>query len=159
MDPSTRDQAAPASETASTAGDTLKQKSRDSDVISGGRLVAKALKAEGVDTISTLCGDHIIDIYDGCLDAGIRIIDVRHEQVAAHAAAARECFAGACGPSYLEIPRDVLDREIPVGEAVMPKPGHYRASAKSIGDPADTERLADILVDAERSRRRAAPPW
>ena len=29
---------------------------------------------------------HIIDIYDGCIDEGIRIIDVRHEQVAAHAA-------------------------------------------------------------------------
>src|SRR5947208_10269964 len=54
--------------------------------ISGGHLVAKALKAEGVDTIFTLCGGHIIDIYDGCVDEGIRIIDVRHEQVAAHAA-------------------------------------------------------------------------
>ena len=39
-----------------------------------------------VDTIFTLCGGHIIDIYDGCVDEGIRIIDVRHEQVAAHAA-------------------------------------------------------------------------
>lgn len=235
------DQAAPAPGSAASAGtttaeDTLRQKSRDSSIISGGRLVAKALKAEGVDTIFTLCGGHIIDIYDGCLDEGIRIIDVRHEQVAAHAAdgyarqtgklgcvvttagpgctnavtgiatafrsespvlhiggqsaltqwkmqglqdlphvdmmrpitkfsstvmstervadmvsmAARECFAGAYGPSYLEIPRDVLDREIPVEKAVIPRPGHYRASVKSIGDPADIERLADILVDAER---------
>ncbi len=55
-------------------------------VVSGGHLVAKALKNEGVDTIFTLCGGHIIDIYDGCIDEGIRIIDVRHEQVAAHAA-------------------------------------------------------------------------
>ena len=69
-----------------TAVDTLKQKSRDSNVVSGGHLVAKALKNEGVDTIFTLCGGHIIDIYDGCVDEGIRIIDVRHEQVAAHAA-------------------------------------------------------------------------
>ena len=52
----------------------------------GGHLVAKALKAEGVDTIFTLCGGHIIDIYDGCIDEGIKIIDMRHEQVAAHAA-------------------------------------------------------------------------
>src|SRR6266513_805816 len=69
-----------------TADDTLKRKTRDADVISGGHLVAKALKNEGVDTIFTLCGGHIIDIYDGCIDEGIRIIDVRHEQVAAHAA-------------------------------------------------------------------------
>ncbi len=222
--------------TSTTAEDTLKAKSRDANVISGGHLVAKALKAEGVDTIFTLCGGHIIDIYDGCVDEGIKIIDVRHEQVAAHAAdgyarqtgrlgcvvttagpgctnavtgvatafrsespvlhiggqtslnqwkmgglqdlphvdmmkpitkfsstvmstervadmismAARECFAGAYGPAYLEIPRDVLDREIDVAKAVVPKPGHYRASVKSIGDPADIERLADILVNAER---------
>ena len=63
--------------------------------------------------------------------------------------AARECFAGAYGPSYLEIPRDVLDREIPVDSAVIPEPGHYRASTKSIGDPKDIERLADILVKAK----------
>ncbi|MBA3505553.1 MAG: thiamine pyrophosphate-binding protein, partial [Betaproteobacteria bacterium] len=221
---------------ATTADDTLKRKTRDANVISGGHLVAKALKSEGVDTIFTLCGGHIIDIYDGCIDEGIRIIDVRHEQVAAHAAdgyarqtgklgcvvttagpgctnavtgiatafrsespvlhiggqsalvqwrmgglqdlphvdmmrpitkfastvmstervadmiamAARECFAGAYGPVYLEIPRDVLDREIDVAKAVLPKPGHYRASTKSPGDPRDIERLADILVNAER---------
>ena len=71
-----------------TATDTLKEKDRSGEVVSGGHLVAKALKNEGVDTIFTLCGGHIIDIYDGCVDEGIRIIDFRHEQVAAHAAAA-----------------------------------------------------------------------
>jgi len=50
--------------------------------------VARALKAKGVEAIFTLCGGHIIDIYDGCLDEGIKIIDVRHEQAAAHTAAA-----------------------------------------------------------------------
>ena len=204
--------------------------------ISGGHLVAKALKAEGVDTIFTLCGGHIIDIYDGCLDEGIRIIDVRHEQVAAHAAdgyarqtgqtgcvvttagpgctnamtgianafraespilhiggqgsltqhkmgslqdlphvdmmapitkfsatvpsteriadmvsmAFRECHNGAPGPSYLEIPRDVLDAEVDFSAARLPMPGQYRASTRSIGDPADIEKLADILVKSER---------
>lgn len=54
--------------------------------VSGGHLVAKALRAEGIDVIFTLCGGHIIDIYDGCIDEGIEVIDVRHEQVAAHAA-------------------------------------------------------------------------
>ncbi|MEO1289912.1 MAG: YgjP-like metallopeptidase domain-containing protein, partial [Chloroflexota bacterium] len=33
---------------------------------------AKALKAEGVDTIFTLCGGHIIDIYDGFIEEGLR---------------------------------------------------------------------------------------
>jgi acetolactate synthase-1/2/3 large subunit len=219
-----------------TADDTLARKSRAADIVSGGHLVAKALRNEGVDTIFTLCGGHIIDIYDGCIDQGIRIIDVRHEQVAAHAAdgyarqtgklgccvttagpgftnsltgiatafrsetpvlyiggqgaltqhkmgslqdlphvdvaapitkfsadvrstervadmvtmAMRECYAGAPGPSYLEIPRDVLDREVPLESAVIPQAGRYRASTRSIGDPADIEKLADLLVGAER---------
>ncbi|MGU3541157.1 thiamine pyrophosphate-binding protein [Methylobacterium sp. A54F] len=241
MDRNTKDQAAASSDmvaspVTTTAEDTLKQKSKDGTVVSGGHLVARALKAEGVDTIFTLCGGHIIDIYDGCLDEGIRIVDVRHEQVAAHAAdgyarqtgklgcvvttagpgctnavtgvatafrsespvlhiggqsaltqwkmgglqdlphvdmmrpitkfaatvmstervadmiamAARETFAGAYGPSYLEIPRDVLDREIPVEKAVLPKAGAYRARTRSIGAVEDIERLADILVNAER---------
>ena len=219
-----------------TAEDTLAQKDRSGDVVSGGHLVAKALKNEGVDTIFTLCGGHIIDIYDGCVDEDIRIVDVRHEQVAAHAAdgyarqtgklgcvvttagpgctnavtgiatafrsespvlhiggqgaltqhkmgslqdlphvdmmapitkfaatvsstervadmvsmAARECFNGAYGPSYLEIPRDVLDREVGLDQAVVPEQGHYRASTKAIGDPQDIEKLADILVASKR---------
>ena len=219
-----------------TATDTLKQKTKDGSVISGGHLAARALKNEGVDTIFTLCGGHIIDIYDGCIDEDIRIVDVRHEQTAAHAAdgyarqtgklgcvvttagpgctnamtgvatafrsespvlhiggqsslaqhkqgslqdlphvdimtpitkfasgvystervadmismAARECFAGAYGPSYLEIPRDILDAEIPIEKAVIPEPGQYRASTKSIGDPNYIEKLAEILVKAER---------
>src|SRR4029434_3815411 len=53
-----------------TTSETKKEAS--GPVISGGHLVAKALKNEGVDVIWTLCGGHIIDIYDGCLDAGIK---------------------------------------------------------------------------------------
>src|SRR5262250_266350 len=52
----------------------------------GGRIVARALKREGVPYVFTLCGGHVMSIYDGCLDEGIGIVDVRHEQSAAHAA-------------------------------------------------------------------------
>ncbi|MER7369683.1 thiamine pyrophosphate-binding protein [Nonomuraea wenchangensis] len=207
-----------------------------SETISGGHLVAKALKAEGVDVIYTLCGGHIIDIYDGCVDEGIEVIDVRHEQVAAHAAdghsritgrpgcavvtagpgttdavtgvanafraespmlliggqgalsqhkmgslqdlphvdmmtpitkfaatvpstervadlvsmAFRECYHGAPGPSFLEIPRDVLDAKVPLDKARIPKAGHYRASTRQQGDPEAIERLADLLAHAEK---------
>ena len=51
---------------------------------------------------------------------------------------------------YLEIPRDVLDREVDIAKAVIPQPGTYRASTQSVGDPRDIEKLADILVNAER---------
>ncbi|MEE8266702.1 MAG: thiamine pyrophosphate-binding protein, partial [Acidiferrobacterales bacterium] len=204
--------------------------------VSGGHLVAKALKNEGIDVIFTLCGGHIIDIYDGCVDEGIKIIDVRHEQVAAHAAdgyarmsgkpgcavvtagpgttdavtgvanafraespflliggqgaltqhkmgslqdlphvdimqaitkfaatvpstervadmvsmAFRECLNGAPGPSFLEIPRDVLDAKVDLDKARIPQAGHYRASTRVLADPDDMEKLADILVKSER---------
>src|SRR5438067_1560932 len=65
--------------------------------VTGGHLVARALKAEGVEAIFTLCGGHIIDIYEGATDAGIRIIDVRHEQAAAHAADAWTRLTGVPG--------------------------------------------------------------
>ena len=219
-----------------TASDTLAQKDKSGDVISGGHLVAKALKQEGVYTIFTLCGGHIIDIYDGCLDEGIRIVDVRHEKTAANAAdgyarqtgrlgcvvttagpgctnamtgmatafrsestvlhiggqgaltqhkmgslqdlphvdmmapitkfsagvrstervadmismAARECFAGAPAPAYLEIPRDILDREVSIDQAIVPQAGHYRSSVNSIGDPADIDKLAELIAKSKK---------
>jgi len=64
--------------------------------------------------------------------------------------AARECFSGAPGPAYLEIPRDVLDREVAVDKAVVPQAGHYRSSVRSIGDPADIERLAQLIVKSKK---------
>jgi acetolactate synthase-1/2/3 large subunit len=36
--------------------------------------------------VFTLSGGHVMGIYDGCLDEGIRVVDVRHEQAATHAA-------------------------------------------------------------------------
>ncbi|MFI0462536.1 thiamine pyrophosphate-binding protein [Saccharopolyspora sp. 5N102] len=215
---------------------TTPDQAGETELISGGHLVAKALKAEGVDTIFTLCGGHIIDIYDGCVDEGIDVIDVRHEQVAAHAAdgyaritgrpgcavvtagpgttdavtgvanafraespmlliggqgalsqhkmgslqdlphvdmmnpitkfaatvphtervadmvsmAFRECFHGAPGPSFLEIPRDILDGSVPLEKARIPGAGGYRATTRSAGDPDAVEKLADLLVKAEK---------
>jgi acetolactate synthase-1/2/3 large subunit len=54
--------------------------------VHGGKLAARALKQAGVDCIFTLSGGHVMPIYDGALDEGIRVIDVRHEQAAVHAA-------------------------------------------------------------------------
>ncbi|MCA9026874.1 MAG: hypothetical protein KDA86_16835 [Planctomycetaceae bacterium] len=54
--------------------------------VHGGKLAARALKNAGVECIFTLCGGHVMPIYDGCLDEDIRIVDVRHEQATTHAA-------------------------------------------------------------------------
>jgi acetolactate synthase-1/2/3 large subunit len=58
--------------------------------IAGGHLVARMLRKEGATTAFTLSGLHIAPIYAGCVDEGIRLVDTRHEQAAAHAA---DCWA------------------------------------------------------------------
>jgi len=52
----------------------------------GGNLAAQALKAAGADVVFTLSGGHLFPLYDGCVAAGIRLVDTRHEQTAGFAA-------------------------------------------------------------------------
>jgi len=54
--------------------------------VSGGELVARTLKQASIRHVFTLCGGHILPIYDGCLTESIAIVDFRHEQAAVHAA-------------------------------------------------------------------------
>ncbi len=54
--------------------------------IHGGRLIARRLRAHGVEKLFTLSGGHLFSIYDGCRAEGIELIDVRHEQTATFAA-------------------------------------------------------------------------
>ncbi len=56
--------------------------------LQGGRLAAQAIAAEGVDVLFTLSGGHVMPIYEGCRHEGVRVVDLRHEQSAAHAAEA-----------------------------------------------------------------------
>src|SRR5207302_6374580 len=85
--------------------------------VTGGHLVARALKAEGIEAIFTLCGGHIIDIYDGCTDLGIRIIDVRHEQSAGHAADAWTRLTGVPGCAVVTAGPGVTDTVTAVANA------------------------------------------
>jgi acetolactate synthase-1/2/3 large subunit len=54
----------------------------------GGRLAARTLRALGADAVFTLCGGHVMPLYTACPAEGIRVVDVRHEQAAVHAAEA-----------------------------------------------------------------------
>jgi acetolactate synthase-1/2/3 large subunit len=63
----------------------------------GGRLAARAVAAHGVDTIFTLCGGHVMPVYEGCRLEGMRVLDVRHEQAAGHAAEAWGRVQRRCG--------------------------------------------------------------
>jgi acetolactate synthase-1/2/3 large subunit len=76
----------------------------------GGKLAAKALKQAGVECVFTLSGGHIMPLYDGCIDEGIRIVDVRHEQAAVHAADAwARCNPGRVGVAAITAGPGVTD--------------------------------------------------
>ena len=78
--------------------------------VHGGKLAARALKQAGVEVLFTLPGGHIMPLYDGCLDEGIRIIDVRHEQAATHAADAwARCNPGQIGVAAVTAGPGVTD--------------------------------------------------
>ncbi len=77
--------------------------------IDGGDLVARMLKREGIDTIFTLSGGHVQNIYDGCIDEGIRVIDTRHEQVAGHAAEGYSRLTRKCGVAVVTAGPGVTD--------------------------------------------------
>ena len=85
--------------------------------MTGGQLVAKALRQEGIQTIFTLAGGHIMDIYNGCLEEDIRIIDVRHEQSAVHAAEAWTRLTGITGTAVVTAGPGVTDAVTGVANA------------------------------------------
>jgi acetolactate synthase-1/2/3 large subunit len=55
-------------------------------MLDGGELVARALANEGIEKAFVLCGGHIMPIFYGLRNAGIEIVDVRHECSAVYAA-------------------------------------------------------------------------
>ena len=52
----------------------------------GGRLAVEVLRRHGVDAMFTLSGGHLFVLYDGAVQADLRLVDVRHEQTATFAA-------------------------------------------------------------------------
>jgi acetolactate synthase-1/2/3 large subunit len=77
--------------------------------IHGGQVIARALKQEGVDTVFMLTGGHVLPVIDGCVLEGIRIVDVRHEQAAAHAADAYTRLTGRLGVAVVTAGPGVTD--------------------------------------------------
>jgi acetolactate synthase-1/2/3 large subunit len=67
----------------------------------GSQLVIRALKRRGVTTVFSLSGNQIMPLYDACLDAGIRIVHVRHEAAAVFMADAWAQVTGELGVAML----------------------------------------------------------
>jgi acetolactate synthase-1/2/3 large subunit len=150
----------------------------------GGQLIARALKAEGVDTVFTLSGGHIVAILDGCVQEGIRVVDVRHEQAAAHAAEAYARLTGRLGVALVTAGpgvtdtitavanawfagtamlviggRHLLRQELKGGLQEMNHPQLFGPITAWAGTAWQTERLPDYVAHAARHafRGRGAP--
>jgi acetolactate synthase I/II/III large subunit len=67
----------------------------------GSQLVIGALKRHGVRCIFSLSGNQIMPLYDACIDAGIRIVHVRHEAAAVFMADAWAQVTGELGVAVL----------------------------------------------------------
>ncbi len=143
--------------------------------ITAAQSLVRVLQAEGVDTIFTLTGGHILPLIDACVVAGIRVVDVRHEQAAAHAADAYARLTGRLGvaavtagpgatgavsgiatawnassPMLLLVGRHPRFEELRGGLQEMDHPPLFDSIAKWTYTAMDADRLADVGVAAAR---------
>src|SRR5512145_1230692 len=68
---------------------------------SAAALIARFLKARGVDRVFALCGGHIMPIWMRVDAEGIRIIDVRDERAAVYMAHAHSELTGELGVALI----------------------------------------------------------
>ncbi len=204
--------------------------------ITGSEILARALKRQGVEAVFYLMGGPMLAAESACIAAGIRMIDVRHEQAAAMmanaysrvlnrpsvciaasgpgtanlvtgvanafvdgapvvaiggsspvsqlgkgafqevdqvammrpivrwaervydprrtpelvATAFRHACGGRPGPVYLDLPGDVLYRQVEEAEVTWTEPFDPQRRARPAGDPDLVRRGADLLASAER---------
>ena len=110
----------------------------------GGHIVAKYLKeVERVEAVFSLSGGHIDRIYDGFLEYGVKLIDVRHEQAAAMMAHAWTVYNGnpgvclvTAGPGFTNALTGVVNA---YQENVADSLGAAERNEKSTPDPPQQE--------------------
>lgn len=123
-----------------------------------------------IDAVFTLCGGHIISIYNGLIDEGIRIVDFRHEQADRAVASALALLRydevvralGGYG-EFVEEPRAIrgaLERVLAPGKPAcvnmrIDAEANAAVSANSMGCKKDLEGIANLpglfLFDAARA--------
>src|ERR1051325_8637800 len=150
--------------------------------LTGGELVARVLKQARVGHVFTLCGGHILPIYDGCVSEGVRVIDVRHEQACAHAGDAYARLTRNIGVAVVTAGPGVTDAVTGVANAYaarspllliggaaplglrglgalpeMEQGGLLRPITKSAGSGAETRQIPEGLTAAIRTALAGRP--
>ena len=136
----------------------------------GGRLIARRLKAHGVNRIFTLSGGHLFSLYEGCRAEGIEIVDTRHEATAAFAAegwakVTREPGVAAltAGPGVTNGMSAMAERPaepLADGGAGRARAGHALGAGLAAGDrPRAVRAPGDQARGHGRARRWRSPGW
>ena len=116
-------------------------------MVDGGALVGKALANEGVEKAFVLCGGHIMPIFYGMRNAGIEIVDMRHECAAVYAAIAYTRASGkaavvvtTAGPGVGNTPAGMMEAES-VGIPLLQIGGAVAMGMRDTGDLQDMSTL------------------
>lgn len=116
-------------------------------MIDGGALVGKALANEGVEKAFVLCGGHIMPIFYGMRNAGIEIIDMRHECAAVYAAIAYTRATGkmavavtTAGPGVGNTPAGMMEAQS-LGIPLLQIGGAVAMTMRDAGDLQDMSTL------------------
>ncbi len=112
--------------------------------IDGGKLVANALKREGVEFIFTLSGGHINAIFKACAEIGIKVVDTRHEQAAAHMAEAWGKLTGKPGVCIVTAGPGLTNTMTGIANAKMANSPMIVISGRSGVSDADTLTLQEM---------------
>lgn len=115
--------------------------------IDGGALVGKALANEGIEKAFVLCGGHIMPIFYGMRNAGIEIVDVRHESAAIYAAIGYTRASGktaavitTAGPGVGNTPAAMMEAES-MGIPLLHIGGAVAMAKRHAGDLQDMDTL------------------
>jgi acetolactate synthase-1/2/3 large subunit len=150
--------------------------------VTGGWLVAQVLARAGVRHLFTLCGGHILPIYDACLEHDIAVVDTRHEQAAAHAADAYARLTRNLGVAAVVPGPGVTDAVTGVANAFaarspmlliggasplalkgmgalqeMEQVALFRPITKGAWAVSETRRIPEVLATAIRTAREGQP--
>jgi acetolactate synthase-1/2/3 large subunit len=128
-------------------------------MVDGGELLGKALANEGVEKAFVLCGGHIMPIFYGMRNAGIEIIDMRHECSAMYAAIAYARASGkaavvvtTAGPGVGNTPAGMMEAES-LGIPVLQIGGAVTMEKRDAGDLQDMDTLRVMKTCSKWAKR------
>jgi acetolactate synthase I/II/III large subunit len=128
-------------------------------MIDGGALVGKALANEGVQKAFVLCGGHIMPIFYGMRNAGIEIIDMRHECAAVYAAIAYTRASGhlavvvtTAGPGVGNTPAGMMEAQS-MGIPLLQIGGAVAMTKRDAADLQDMETLKVMEACSKWARK------